>query len=197
MSTLMEIISAQLTESNLDLISSKLGTDRGKTRAAIGAALPSLIAALARNGSTPEGAAGLASAIDRDGHDGSVLDNLQQFIGEDQYQDRRSGPGILNHLLGGKQSQVAAGIGQATGLQADSSGKLMQMLAPMVLGALGKQKREQGLDASSLMGFFGQEKESVEKQGGSLIGRLLDQDGDGDFDLNDVGKLAMNKLFGE
>ena len=47
------------------------------------------------------------------------------------------------------------------------------------------------------MGFLGGEKAAVEKSnGGSLIGRMLDQDGDGDFDMSDMAKMAMGKLFG-
>ena len=47
------------------------------------------------------------------------------------------------------------------------------------------------------MGFLGGERKSVEQStGGSLIGRMLDQDGDGDFDLSDMAKMAMAKIFG-
>ena len=71
------------------------------------------------------------------------------------------------------------------------------MLAPMVLGALAKQKQTQGLDAGKLMGYLSKEKASVEEKTGGMIGKLLDQDGDGDFDLSDVAKLAVGKLFGK
>jgi hypothetical protein len=43
---------------------------------------------------------------------------------------------------------------------------------------------------------LGKEKASVDKQGGGFLARMLDQDGDGDFDISDMAKLAMGKLFG-
>ena len=73
----------------------------------------------------------------------------------------------------------------------------MKMLAPMVMGALGKKKQSEGLGVGDLMGFLGGEQKAVEQAGGgSLIGRMLDQDGDGDFDMGDLAKVAMGKLFG-
>ena len=72
------------------------------------------------------------------------------------------------------------------------------MLAPMVLGALGKKQKSEGLGVGDLMGFLGGEKQAVEQSGGgSLIGRMLDQDGDGDFDMGDMAKLAMDRFFGK
>ncbi len=67
----------------------------------------------------------------------------------------------------------------------------------MVMGALGKQKTSRGMGVGDLMGFLGKEKESVEKESGGMIGRMLDQDGDGDFDMGDMAKFAMGKLFGK
>ncbi|MFT5144220.1 MAG: hypothetical protein ACI84D_002852 [Thalassolituus oleivorans] len=57
----------------------------------------------------------------------------------------------------------------------------MAMLAPMVMGALGKAKKDQGLDAGALAGLLGQEKESLVNKAPALGGimGMLDADGDG------------------
>ena len=197
MSSLLEMLTEKLGGENLSMISQQIGADENKTRDALGAALPMIIGAISRKGATEEGAAGIHGAIERD-HDGSILDNLSGFLGNKQYEEPRSGAGILGHILGGRQERVNEGVSQASGVSRDSAGTLMKMLAPMVMGALSKQKQSRGLDAGGIMGLLGQEKESVEKQqGGGLIGRLLDQDGDGDFDMGDMAKLAMGKLFGK
>ena len=68
----------------------------------------------------------------------------------------------------------------------------------VVLGALGKKKREEGLDSSGLAGLLGSVKKEIERREPSsagLLGSLLDQDGDGDTDLGDVAK-CLGKLFG-
>ena len=196
MSSLLETLAGQLSGDNLSMISKEIGADESTTKSAMGAALPLLIGALSRNGSNEQGAQGLMSALEKDKHDGSILENLSDFIGNKQYDDPRSGAGILGHLLGGKQGRVEQGVSKASGLGSDATGKLMKMLAPMVLGALGKKQKSDGLGIGDLMGFLVGEKDAVDQSGGSLIGGLLDQDGDGDFDLGDVAKVAMGKLFG-
>ncbi|HRF38840.1 MAG TPA: DUF937 domain-containing protein, partial [Saprospiraceae bacterium] len=65
-----------------------------------------LVSALARNASTEQGAAALSNALDRD-HDGSILSNLAGLLGgQAPAQDNRAlnGAGILNHILGDRQS---------------------------------------------------------------------------------------------
>jgi hypothetical protein len=195
MSSLLELIEQQLGSGGIEAIGKQLGTDQQQTRAAVGAALPALVGALTRSGATEQGAAGILGALDRD-HDGSILDDLQDFLGQKKYDDPRGGAGILSHLLGGRQPRLEKNLSLATGLSADNSQTLLKMLAPILLGALGKQKKSGGFDTGSLVDFLGKEKAAVEKQGGSFLGRMLDQDGDGDFDISDMAKLAMGKLFG-
>lgn len=49
--------------------------------------------------------------------------------------------------------KVAQAISKSSGMNADSTMKMLQMLAPLLMGALGKQKREQNLDANGLDSF--------------------------------------------
>ena len=197
MSSLMEMLAGQLGGENLSKISQAIGSDENTTKSAVGAALPMLIGALSRNGENEDGAQGILGALERDNHDGSIFENLPGFLDNKEYEQPKSGAGILGHLLGEKQDRVNQGVSQASGLSSDSTGQLMKMLAPMVMGALGQKQRSEGLGAGDLMGLLGGEKKAVEQsEGGSLIGRMLDQDGDGDFDLGDVAKMAMGKLFG-
>jgi len=102
-------------------------------------------------------------------------------------------------LLGGRQARVESGVSQASGLDAGQASKLMAMLAPMLMGTLGKKQREEDLSASDMGEMLQRERYLAEASpdgGGSFIGKMLDQDGDGDFDASDVMKFGMNKLFG-
>ena len=54
--SLFENVSQLLSGPALQLISSQLGADQGKTQSAIQGALPLIISALSKNSSTPEGA---------------------------------------------------------------------------------------------------------------------------------------------
>jgi hypothetical protein len=197
MSNLIETLANQLGGQNLSALSKQLGTDENKTSDALGLALPSIIAALQKNASSQEGATALKNAIDRD-HDGSLLSNVAGYLQGSNQAQLPQADRMLDHLFGAKRNRVESGISNATGLDSATSGKLMKILAPMVLGAIGKQTRAEKMDAGGLTSWLTKQTQSAEQssaKSSSLIGRLLDQDGDGDFDFGDVAKLGMNLLF--
>lgn len=107
------------------------------------------------------------------------------------------GAGILEHILGGRRQTVQRGIGEASGLDTSQIAKLLPLLAPIVMGALGKLKRQEDLDAGGLASRLENDAREVEgKTGlGDLIGGLLDQDDDGSV-LDDLGRLAGDDLLG-
>lgn len=175
MSALLDGLMQQLGGDAVRQLGAKLGTDESTTQKAVGAALPALVGALARNAQSPDGAAALAGALDRD-HDGSVLNNITAALGGGD------GASILKHVLGGKQDAVAGALGAASGLDRSQSGNLLAMLAPIVMGALGSAKRSGGLDAGGLAAMLGQEKAAISSQGGGALGslmQLIDRDKDG------------------
>jgi hypothetical protein len=198
MASLLSNLMNQMSGTHLDQLSQQLGVDRKQAQTGIAAALPMLLSALSRNTTTTEGAQALNAALDRD-HDGSILGNLGGFLSQG---DANPGAAILKHVLGGKQTQVQSGLSRATGMNAASTGKLLAMLAPVVLGALGQAKRQNNLDASQLAGVLGQERDHLAQQAPKQFGALnslLDADGDGDVDLSDLvkgGGGLLGKLFG-
>jgi hypothetical protein len=193
MSSLFEMLTQQLGGNTLKQISRQLGSDEETTGAATGAALTTLLGALSRNASNEDGARSLHRALEKD-HDGSVLDNLGSFLGKPE-----SGPGdgILRHVLGSRRRRVENGLSKSTGLDAGSVGKLLTILAPVVMGALGKTQRQQGLDVGALSGLLGQQRTEIERaepKASGLMGMLLDTDGDGDVDLGDIAKHGAGLL---
>jgi hypothetical protein len=190
MSGLLDGLMGQLGGPALQQISKQLGTDDATAQNAIGAALPMLLGALAKNASSADGAAALATALQAK-HDGSILDDVAGALGNPQ--TGAAGAGILAHVLGGKQQVAAQGIAQAAGIDASKAGALLSMLAPLVLGQLGKAQRGGGLDAGGLAAMLGQERAGLGGQAGGLLA-LLDRDGDGNV-VDDVMGMA-GKLFG-
>ncbi|MEP6834599.1 MAG: DUF937 domain-containing protein [Gemmatimonas sp.] len=189
--SLLEQLTQSLGPNALQQISQKLGTDAGSTNNAIAAALPVLLGALASNASTATGANALNSALDQ--HDGSVLDDVEGMLGQGH---GGMGDKILSHVLGNKQPAVANGIGTSTGLDASKVTSLLAMLAPVVMGALGKARNTNGLDAGGLASMLGQERNHITSSGSGLGGLMgmLDQNHDGSV-ADDVMGMA-GKLFG-
>jgi len=195
MSTVLDMLSQQMGSGVLSQLSQHLGTDEKATESAMSAALPMILGGLSRNAAKPDGAQALLGALDRD-HDGSVLDDITGFLNNPNQDD---GNGILKHVLGNRRNAVESGVSRASGLDAGSVGKLMTMLAPLVMGALGRQRRQQQLDTGGLSDLLSKERHAVEKDapGLSPLTRLLDADGDGQILDDLVGKIGLlSRLFG-
>lgn len=201
---LTDLIKGQISDSLIEQLSGQLGgVDRQKTAAATEGILSTLLGAMARNASTPQGASALNNALDRD-HDGSVLNDIMGMVTGQASTTNSStlnGSGILNHILGSRQSGAVDMVSKMSGLDSSKTGDLMSMLAPVVMGMLGKAKRENNLDASGIsdvLGGFAKQQQSS-NPAMSLITGFLDADGDGSI-LDDVagmlGKGLLGGLFG-
>ena len=198
-SSILDMLSQQLGGDAVKQISRQLGAAERSTEKAISGALPMLVGALANNSRNADGANALAGALDRD-HDGSILDDIGGFLGQGDAA-AGAGAGILKHVLGGRQQTAANGLGKMSGLDGGSAGQLMAMLAPLVMGALGRQKRQANLDNTGLAGMLQGERERVQRKAPDamgMLGSLIDADGDGDVkdDVARIGMSMLGKLFG-
>ncbi len=194
MSSIVEMLMQQLgSGEQVGQLSKNLGTDTRATQQAVGAAIPVLLGALARNSGQQQGAEALNRALDK--HDGTVLDNLGTYL---QAPDVKDGEGILRHALGERRQAVEAGVSKASSLDPSMITKLLPMLAPVVMGALGRQRRQQNLDAGGLASMLGGERQQMEQANPAfgMLGKLLDQDGDGSIADDIAGKLGKGLLGG-
>ena len=185
-------------------ISSNVGADNSAVNMAIQAALPMLINGLANNAATPQGAESLNTALEQDNHAG-VLDNLgglggMIFGGGPQAPPPRQADagGILGHILGGNQGQVAQQVSEKSGLDIGKVAQILMFLAPIVMGYLGRQKQEQNAGPDGLGGILGGllggvQSHSQPSAGGSVINNMLDSDGDGSS-LDDIASMAYKYM---
>lgn len=220
--SLIDDLMDQLQGAQAGRIGQQLGVDAGTASSAIAAALPMLVGALGRNAQQPIGAAALFNALQRDhggqgaldlgGMLGSMLGGgatpggaglgglLGSVLGGGAPASRQlDAGGILGHIFGGAQPRAEAGLSQATGLNGGQAGKLLMMLAPIVMAALAKRVSAGNLDAGGLGNVLGQEHARVQQQGGlggGLLNAVLDQDGDGKVDLGDLLKFGGGLLGG-
>jgi hypothetical protein len=187
-----DILNQAISSSTIGQLSQNLGTDDQTTSNAVQAALPMLLGALTQNSSNSEGASSLLSALDRD-HDGSILDDLGGFLGSN---NTGLGSGILGHVLGSRLGAAQSAVSQASGLDENRTTSLLMMLAPIVMGALGRAKRQGGLDENSLSESLGGATKQVASDSSVLdtISQVLDSNHDGSS-LDDIARLAGN-LFG-
>ncbi|HLA64312.1 MAG TPA: DUF937 domain-containing protein [Rhodothermales bacterium] len=210
MSGITDLVLQSLQGDTLQQLSRTVGADEGQTRQAAMAALPVILASLQRNAGTPQGAAALGSALERD-HDGSLLDNLGPYLGGlggllggaqaaagGAAPGRAAdGAGILGHIFGGRQEEVASTAGQAAGLDRGQMLRLLIALAPIVMAALARRQRQP--DAPALPDLVGGAAQEARAQApGGLMGALsglLDSDNDGSI-MDDLARRAGGSLLG-
>ena len=204
---MLEELAGALGGETLGQLAGALGADNDAVSKGVAAALPALLGGLARNAREPEGAAALSNAMGAD-HDGSILDSLGAIFGGSQWaqqQANRHGERILGHVFGQSRPRVEQQVQQTSGLDSSIVTKLLPLLAPVVLGYLGKKLRGGGSEqvANSLQ----QERAAVQQNDG-VFGSILDMlDGDDDNDggLMDMagdllkgqaGRMILGKLLG-
>jgi hypothetical protein len=107
-----------------------------------------------------------------------------------------TGEAILGHVLGNRQNNVTNALSQQTGMNAGSIGQLLTMLAPIVMGALGKAQAKSGFDPGALSGYLNGQRKQAQESSPDMMGMLtslLDADKDGSI-MDDLGNIA-GKLF--
>ncbi|AHM56100.1 hypothetical protein EAL2_c08000 [Peptoclostridium acidaminophilum DSM 3953] len=185
---IMELITSQLSNQEaLKKLGKSVNANPSQVEQLTQIGMPVLLEALNRNSNTPQGAEALASALDR-----HQDDNVDDLIGFLDNVDTSDGEKILQHVLSDKNDRVQSNLAKQTGMDASQVSGLLAQLAPLLLGALGNQKKAQNLDAagvsnltSSLTGMLGQSEK------GGLLGlatQLLDADKDGSI-IDDIGNL--------
>lgn len=206
MSDLNQLLSSVLNENTVAQIGEQLGVDQNQANSAIQLALPALLGALNKNAQSEDGAQGIMNALSKD-HDGCILDMLPQFLG-----NASQGPGaaILGHILGAKQPQMEQQIGQHSGLNPAIIGKLMVILAPILMGALGRSQNQQAQQQQaggglgnliSILGGATQQHQQQAQQSNNplmqILGNVLDRDGDGNMqnEAMNIGKSILGNLF--
>ncbi len=195
---LLELLEGQLDDNVVQELSKEIRADRETTEAAASGVFASLVTALARNATKPQAGQALANALERD-HDGGVLNDMMGLItgGATRQSKATNGLGILEHILGGNVNNVVQMVSKSTGLDLLKTSHLMKVLAPIVMGTLGKTKRKQGLDLGGLAQILTGtvQQASKKRKDVDIISRVLDADGDGSI-MDDIAGMGMKALGG-
>ena len=150
----------------MDQLADRLGVDRGTAEQATRKALPALLAGLQANAKDPAGEASLTRALGK--HNNSLLGgglDLSKI-------DAQDGDAIVGHVFGPNREQVVSKLGSTAPADQSLIGKLLPMLAPLVMSWLagkfigGSKAQGDGGGLSDLL-------PGASQQGGGGLGDLL------------------------
>jgi len=193
MAGILDLLNSDIGKTIISGVSGSTGTDENRTSSVLTMALPVMMKAMERNAAaSPEGAQGLLGAI-MDKHDGSILDNLGGLFSGGVDEDvKTDGDKILGHVLGAKKEGVQQVIGQKAGLDAGSVGDILKVAAPILMGVLGKQAKQNNVSSTNDLGGLlgGLLGGSSAKEEQSFLEKILDADGDGSV-VDDVAGMVL------
>ncbi len=215
----LEILARQLDPQTVNQIGQRMGATPQQTQTATAGVVQTLLGAMARNVQRdPSQARQIETALERDNHAG-LLDNIGSLLGGGggnavpNFGNGRAtnGMGILQHILGNKTGRVADQVSKSSGMSSAQVGQLMIMLAPLVMGALGKARQSQPQQGSgggiadilsSVLGgggMFGGPQSAPQQAGTSnrFLNAVLDRNGDGNSsdDLMSMGTQLLGGMF--
>lgn len=196
-SSVLDELRSHLSGDTVNQISQKIGADPEQTRSAIDGAIPLLLAALGKQAADPERRSGLQQAITQD-HDGSVVDNLQAYLDGQLSGRATDGQGIVNHVLGDQTQPAAQALAGKSGLDLSSIMSLLPLLAPIVMGMLGKKERSGGLSFDNITDVLGVDTQRAAGESpdiGDLLGSVLGG-GSGSQTSGGIGDV-LGSIFGK
>lgn len=186
--SLLDLITGNVGNQVATEAENKFGISKSQMIALAAVAAPLIISYLRNKSQDAKEAEALNNALDRD-HDGSILDNPSSALEREQ-----EGGSILDHIFGGQKATVENQLSQNTGISMDKIGPILAMLAPIIMGYIGKEKQANGVNAGGLGDLLGgilggaqqqtqQSNDPLSSILGSVLGGATQQSGGGLGDL--------------
>jgi Bacterial protein of unknown function (DUF937)/PRC-barrel domain len=157
--SIMAAVSRFLTPELVGKLASASGLDRSLTQTAVGAAVPSILSALAGLVGQPSGARQLANAVAE--QPANILAGIASsptgstLTGEE-------GARLLSSLLGGGPFGVLTStVSKFLGVGESPIRMLIGLLTPLIMGVLGREQRAAGLDAGGIARMLNGQKAEI------------------------------------
>ncbi len=147
--SLIDLLTGNTSNQVAEQAENKFGISRNQIIALLAVAAPLIISYLRNKSQDSKEAEALNNALDKD-HDGSILNDASQIESR-----QAEGGSILDHIFGGQKSNVENQLSQNTGISIDKIGPILAMLAPVVMGYIGKEKQQSNVGAGGLGDLLG------------------------------------------
>jgi OmpA-OmpF porin, OOP family len=160
---LIEMIRSVITPDVVRHSSSLTGESDAATRNAIDVAIPSVLAGTLELGSTQAGAGRLQQMISDGGYGAETVSGFEHMLADETARSslERSGGHLLSSLFGSDEHAVTQAVAQTSSVGEKSAARLLRLIAPLVMGVLGKQISSLRLDANGIMNMLVGERGAI------------------------------------
>ncbi len=147
--SLIDLLTGNTGNQVAEKAENKFGISKNQILALLAVATPLVISYLRNKSQDNKEAEALNNALDKD-HDGSILDDTSQLDAR-----QNEGGSILSHVFGSEKGNVENQLSQNTGISIDKIGPILAMLAPVIMGYIGKEKQQNNVGAEGLGDLLG------------------------------------------
>ncbi len=140
-----------------------LGEKEEKVKIAIEGLVPTFVGGLMKRASNEAGATTLMNVVNKGNHDGSIIEQLDDLLkNKESFAGFvEKGNSVVSMLLPDKKSSIATMISQFAGVRNSSATALLSVVAPLVIGKLGKMVNSQSLDKTGLANIILDQRSSL------------------------------------
>lgn len=169
--SLIDLLTGNTGNQVAEQAENKFGISKNQIIALLAVATPLVISYLRNKSQDNKEAEALNNALDKD-HDGSILNNTSQLEAR-----QNEGGSILSHVFGNEKGNVENQLSQNTGISIDKIGPILAMLAPVIMGYIGKEKQQNNVGAGGLGdllgGILGGAQNQAQQQQSSPLNDIL------------------------
>ena len=160
---LIDNLKALITPDVVAKASSVFGESEAAVTKGFGAALPTVLGALASKADDRSLMSRLFDLIKEPAADGSFLSNITNLVGSAASSSpvMSLGSRFLPMLFGGNTYSVGNALSSFAGLKPSTGSSMLNIAGPLVLGFLGKSVRRSGLDSTGLSSMLLEQKNSI------------------------------------
>ncbi|WP_338866903.1 OmpA family protein [Myxococcus stipitatus] len=171
---LIDMVRERFTGNVVQQMGSSLGEDPSTLTRALPGAIAAVGGSVVERGSTEAGAQRLMSQLNEGGFTGPDAGN-EDALSPDTAE---RGQGMLNGLFGDKLGMLTNALGRSGGFSnSKSASSLLAVVAPMLMGVIGKHVRDNRMSASGLSQLLGSQRSIISSALPAGLGSVLGMGG--------------------
>ena len=153
---LLRLVTDEFRGDTLNKVASAIGETPAKTQAALGGAIPALLAGIGSKASTTSGAGEMFDAIRSSNLDTNQFATAASALAAPNGISGLTamGPSLLKTVLGDRVGGLTDGLASFAGINRASSGSLLSLALPIILSLVGRRAGALGGGVAGLMSLF-------------------------------------------